>query len=328
MFRTHLAAAVLVGAALVPSASRASNLGLVDSYWSAWDLGGSWETIPAEFVPRYDAGYQAGYPVGYQSGFGAGQVRGRSAGWANGKAAGHSAGWDKAYPLAFNLGYDEAYPVGHFAGWEIGLGEGFDEGYDYAPIVAEEILWSYGGGSVSGAIAMSARFHFRDGLIDFGGGISVWTHGTPDWSKLAFNEGFKVGKEAGYSTGSTDGYNETYGPTYAQAYPIGHQLGIWEGTTAGKREGGEAGLKEGHDAGYSLGFDAGFGAGVSYRIFGSFVMPEYSLHYSRRSTAAMAASLVAMNVPEPGGALLIAVGGVVAVATSRRSVLRSNRQHG
>lgn len=323
MFRTHLAAAVLVGAALVPSTSRASNFGLVDSYWSSWNLGGSWETIPAEFVPRYDSGYDAGYPIGYRTGFGEGQVRGRSEGWANGKSAGHSAGWDEAYPLAFNLGYDEAYPGGHFAGWEDGLEDGFKEGYNYAPVVAQEILknW-YGGGSYNGTLSFSgvnvySGFSLNlDGIFD--SGIAVWKTANDDWSRLAYSEGFKVGKDEGYAAGSTDGYDETYGPTYAQAYPIGHQLGIWEGTTTGKREGNKSGYDEGWDVGHDLGYDAGFYAGIEYHLFGEYALPQYSLQYSRRGSAVATASLVAMNAPEPTSAMLLAVGGIFAAAIPRR----------
>lgn len=327
MFRAYLAAAVLIGAVLMPSASRASNSVLVDSYWSSWNLGGSWETIPAEFVPRYDTGYDAGYPIGYRTGFGEGQVRGRSEGWASGTAAGHSAGWDEAYPLAFNLGYDEAYPGGHFAGWEDGLEDGFVEGYYYAPVVAQEILdnW-YGDGSSN----VTLRVSFSTNLIldidgRLGSGITVWKAANDDWSKLAYNEGFKSGKEKGYSAGSAGGYDDTYGPTYALAYPIGHQLGIWDGTTAGMRDGGQSGYDEGWNAGHDLGHDAGFYAGIDYHLFGDFVLPQYSLQYSRRGSAEMTASLVAMNAPEPTSALLLAVGSLFAAATSHRTRPGSSR---
>jgi hypothetical protein len=202
MFRSHLAAAVLVGAVLVPSAVHAGLFGTTDySSWSPWNTGGSWETIPGEFVPRYDAGYEAGYPIGYRTGFGEGQVLGRSEGWAHGKSAGYSAGWDEAYPLAFDIGYDEAYPAGHFAGWEDGLGEGFKEGYDYAPVVAEQILrnWYGGGGSASGAITLHSGFYWNGSEIS-GLGHLVWREPTnTDWSKLAYHEGFKVGKDEGYT---------------------------------------------------------------------------------------------------------------------------------
>lgn len=324
MFRAHLAAAVLVSAALVPSAASASNFGIVDSYWSSWNLGGSWETIPAEFVPRYGSGYEAGYPIGYRTGFGEGQVRGRSEGWENGKSAGHTAGWDEAYPLAFNLGYDEAFPGGHFAGWEDGLEEGFKKGYNYAPVVAAALGSIYrtggGGGAAFGSLSISGNgFLGWNGTAILDASYSDWRNTLDDYlSKLAYDEGFKVGKDEGYAVGSTVGYNATYAPTYAQAYPIGHQLGIWEGTTAGKREGNKSGYDEGWDVGHDLGYDAGFYAGIDYHLFGEYVLPQYSLQYSRRGSAVATASLVAMNAPEPTNAVLLAVGGIFAAATSRR----------
>lgn len=325
MFRSHLAAAVLVSAVLVPSAAHAGLFGTTDFYSSSpWNSGGSWQTIPAEFVPRYDAGYEAGYPIGYQSGFGEGQVLGRSEGWAHGKAAGHTAGWNEAYPLAFDLGYDEAYPAGHFAGWEGGLGEGFQAGYDYAPVFAEQIFkdWYGGGGASYGSVTISFG-HFGDWSLDgiYGTSYTVWRDSLDnDWSKLAYHEGFKVGKDEGYTAGSSAGYETTYGPTYAIAYPIGHQLGVGEGTTAGKRDGLEEGYDEGKGAGYDLGFDAGFTAGIEYRLFdGWYSEPRYALQYSRRSNAGTAASLLAMNAPEPTSALLLAMGGIFASATRRRS---------
>jgi hypothetical protein len=106
---------------------------------------------------------------------------------------------------------------------------------------------------------------------------------------------------------------------YAKAFPIGHQLGIWEGTSAGKRQGREQGRDDGQDDGYDVGWDEGFYAGIDYRIFGEYVRPKYSLQYTRRSNAAMATSLVAMNAPEPGAALLLAIGGAFTLATVRRS---------
>lgn len=320
MFRSHLAAAVCVVVALATGDVRASDNGTI--YWSPWNSGGSFETIPDEFIPRYDLGYGAGYPIGYKSGFGEGQVRGRKEGWANGEAAGRSAGWDAAYPLAFNLAYDAAYPAAHRAGWESGLGEGFEEGYDYAPVVLEILNNRYGGGGygASGIISFSSGFYWGDGDIT-GLEYLVWRDSTnSDWSKLAYDEGFKKGKSEGHSAGSTDGYNDTYGVTYDKAFPIGHQLGIWEGTSAGKREGGSQGQDEGFDAGYSLGFDAGFTAGIEYRLFdGWYAEPRYALQYSRRSDALTASTLVAMNAPEPGTALLLAVGGAFALARVRRA---------
>jgi len=323
MIRAHLAAAVLAGGVLVSGTVYANDYGRIEIYSGSLSYGGgSWETLPTEFVPRYDDGYTAGYPIGYQSGFGAGQVRGRAEGWANGKAAGHSAGWDEAYPLAFDLAYDEAYPAGHFAGWESGLGEGFEEGYDYAPVVAATILrdW-YGGGGVTsfGMISINTGFNWGSGTI-LGANYTVWRDSfSNDWSKLAYDEGFKVGKTEGYSAGSTDGYDDTYGPTYDMAFPIGHQLGIWEGTSAGKRAGREEGREAGWDAGYELGFDEGFYAGIDYRIFGDFVLPQYSLAYTRRGSAETAAALVAMNAPEPACSMMMVVGGVLAATMTRRS---------
>jgi hypothetical protein len=109
------------------------------------------------------------------------------------------------------------------------------------------------------------------------------------------------------------------------AYPIGQQLGIGEGTTAGKRDGREEGYDEGEDAGYDLGFDAGFTAGIEYRLFdGWYAEPRYALQYSRRSNAGTAASLLAMNAPEPTSALMLAVGGSLAFAARRRKLQHGN----
>jgi hypothetical protein len=108
--------------------------------------------------------------------------------------------------------------------------------------------------------------------------------------------------------------------TYDMAFPIGHQNGIWEGTSAGKREGAAEGQDEGFDAGHSLGFDAGFTAGIEYRLFdGWYAEPHYALQFSRRSDALTASTLMAMNAPEPGSALLLMVGGAFALATVRRA---------
>ncbi|MGD9636742.1 MAG: hypothetical protein AB7G28_23200 [Pirellulales bacterium] len=315
MLRLHLAAAVLVSAVFFGTAARGEFFFRDSGY-------GSWETIPAEFEPRYDAGYTAGYPVGYQSGFKDGQVRGRNEGWTNGKSDGHTAGWGEAYPLAFDIAYDEIFPRAHLAGWKDGVLEGFREGYDYAPQIAEEILKNWdgrGGGSYFGSLSVSTLGHL--GLIDafVGDGIIVWKGANDNnWSKLAFDEGFKTGKAEGFSVGSTDGYDDTYGPTYDQAYPIGHQLGIWEGTAAGNREGRKQGRDEGREAGHELGFGAGFYAGIEHRIFGEFVQPKYTYQYARRSDPLARLTLVAMNAPEPTSALLFALGGVL-VAGGRRT---------